>query len=101
MTLSLSTLKSVDVILWCYTLRAVWAGVRKIVSDDNRSIFVTQFASKINCQVCCQMAWVSRETSQEQEKEPFFKFFGSSFLDGFGQLSVEVTFRTTAHTAEM
>ena len=47
---------------------AVWAGVRKVPSGDNRSIFyracakfVTRFASKINHQVCRQMARVSRE----------------------------------------
>ena len=47
---------------------AVEAGMRKVASADNRSIFyracaefVTQFASKINCQVCHQMARVSRE----------------------------------------
>ena len=47
---------------------AVWAGVRKVASADNRSIsyracakFVTRFASKINRQVCRQMARVSRE----------------------------------------
>ena len=47
---------------------AVWAVVQKVASADNRSIFyhacvkfVTWFASKINLQVCCQMAWVSRE----------------------------------------
>ena len=49
-------------------VQAVWAGMQRVVSADNRSIFycacakfVTQFASKINCQVCCQMAWVLRE----------------------------------------
>ena len=47
---------------------AVGAGVRKVASADNRSIFyrasvkfVTRFASKINRQVCRQMARVSRE----------------------------------------
>ena len=47
---------------------AVEAGMQKVASADNRSIFyracakfVTQFASKINCQVCHQMARVSRE----------------------------------------
>ena len=47
---------------------AVWAVVQKVASADNYSIFycacmkfVTRFASKINHQVCCQMARVSRE----------------------------------------
>ena len=47
---------------------AVGAGARKVASADNRSIFyrvcekfVTRFASKINRQVCRQMARVSRE----------------------------------------
>ena len=31
-------------------------------------------------------------------KKPFLKFFSSSFHDGFEQLSVEATFRKTAHT---
>ena len=45
---------------------ALWAGVRKVASTDNRSIFyhtcakfVTRFASKINRQACSQMARVS------------------------------------------
>ena len=46
----------------------MWAGVRKVASGENRSIFyhacakfVTRFASKINCQVCHQMEQVWRE----------------------------------------
>ena len=47
---------------------AVWAVLRKVAFADNRSIFhhacakfVMRFASKINCQVCCQMARASQE----------------------------------------
>ena len=47
---------------------AVWAVVQKVASANNRPIlyrvcaeFVTRFASKINGQVCRQMARVSRE----------------------------------------
>ena len=47
---------------------SVGAGVRKVASVDNRSIFyracakfATRFATKINRQVCRQMARVSRE----------------------------------------
>ena len=47
---------------------AVWAVLQKVASADNHSIFshecmkfVMQFPSKINCQVCCQMARVSQE----------------------------------------
>ena len=46
---------------------AVWAVMQKVASADNRSIFyhasmkiVTRLASKINHQVCCQTAQVSR-----------------------------------------
>ena len=46
---------------------AVWAGVWKVASADNRSIFyracakfVTRFASKINRQVCHQMAGIKQ-----------------------------------------
>ena len=90
---------------------------------DNRSIFyracpkfVTQFASKINREVCRQMARVSRELkkiatrlSQDSRnalnrsrtgKNPFFNY-SSRFLNGFERLSAEAIFRTTAHTAKM
>ena len=50
------------------TFFAVWAGVQKVASADNCSIFyhvyakfVMRFASKINRQVCRQMARVSWE----------------------------------------
>ena len=47
---------------------SVWAVMQKAASANNRSIFyhafakfATQFTSKINCQVCCQMVRVSQE----------------------------------------
>ena len=52
---------------WGYIF-AVWGGVRQVASADNHSIFycacvkfITRFTSKINCQVCRQMARVSWE----------------------------------------
>ena len=54
--------------LWAEGKFAVWAGVHKVALADNRSIFycayvkyVTRFVSKINRQVCRQMARVLRE----------------------------------------
>ena len=54
--------------LWAEAKFAVWAGVHKVASANNRSIFyharvkyITRFVSKINCQVCRQMARVLRE----------------------------------------
>ena len=79
--------------------------MRKVLSADNRSIFyrvcakfVTRFASKINRQICRQVARVSREqniattlicyarhvmlqTGQQQEKTRVFKIYSSRFLD--------------------
>ena len=56
---------------------AVWAGVRKLASADNHSIFyhacvkfITRFASKINCQVCCQMMRVLREEKKLRQLLP-------------------------------
>ena len=103
--------------------------MRKVASADNRSIFyracvkfVTWFVSKINRQVCRQMAWVSWEEKKsdnfdllrkthvgltqcskpvKNRKKPVFLIYSSRFLDGFERLSAEATFRTPAHTAKM
>ena len=105
---------------------AVWAGVRKVASADNHSIFyrscvkfVTWFVSKINRQVCRQMARVSWEQKKcdnfdllhkthvgltqcskpvKNRKKPVFLIYSSRFLDGFERLSAEAT---PAHTAKM
>ena len=97
---------------------------------DNRSIFyracvkfVTRFASKINCEVCSQMARVSRELKNcdnsdllrktlarlkrcskpvKNRKNPCFNLFVQiaerirTVVD-----KKKATFRTTAHTAKM
>ena len=96
---------------------------------DNRSIFyracvkfVTRFASKINCEVCSQMARVSRELKNcdnsdllrktlarltqcskpvKNRKKTRFLIYSSRFMNGFERLSAYATFRTTAHTAKM
>ena len=70
--------------------------------------FCTTYSSfafyKIHCwvlSVVIDVTNILRETGQEKEKNPFFKIYSSTFLDGFERLSVEATFRTTGHTDKM
>ena len=106
---------------------AVWAGVRKVASADNRSIFyracakfVTRFASKIlssglssNAATFAERKKLRQLWSATQDsrnglnrsrtgKKPFFKFIRRDFwTDLNGCKSAEATFRTTAHTAKL
>ena len=106
---------------------AVWAGVRKVASTDNRSIFyrvcakfVTLFASKILSSGLSSNAasfaegkklrqlWCATQGSlnglnrSRTGKKPLFSFIRPDFwTDLNGCKSAEATFRTTAHTAKL
>ena len=109
---------------------ALSAVVGKVAFSDNHSIFyhacvkfVTRFASKINRQVCHQLARVSWEYKNcdknsdllhktnarltqcsklvKNRKKPVCLIYSSRFLDRFERLSAEATFRMPAHTAKM
>ena len=103
---------------------AVEAGMQKVASADNRSIFyracakfVTQFASKIvrsvikwrefhgNKKIALTLICYARFTQYSKpvknRKKPVFLIYSSRFLDGFEWLSAEGTFRTPANTAKM
>ena len=95
-----------------FFLRAEAAFSLGELACDNRSIFyracpkfVTRFASKINREVCRQMARVSRELkncdNRSRTGKTRFLIYSSRLLNGFERLSTKATFRTTAHTAKM
>ena len=104
----------------------VWAGVRKVASAEDRSIFhracakfVTRFASKINRHCLSsngatfagikklRQLWSATQESRNAlnqlrtGKKTVFSIYSSRFLDGSESLPAEATFRTTAHTAKM
>ena len=104
---------------------AVGAGVRKVASTDNRSIFYracakfdTRFASKINREsvvkwhefggnkkialtLICYARLAQCSKPVKNRKKPVFLIYSSRFLDRFERLSAEATFRTPANTAKM
>ena len=105
---------------------ALWAGVRKVASAEDRSIFyracakfVTRFASKINRHFLSSngasfagirklpQLWSATQESRNAlnrlrtGKKTVFSIYSSRFLDGSESLPAEATFRTTAHTAKM
>ena len=105
---------------------AVWAGMRKVASAEDRSIFyracakfVTRFASKINRHCLSsngasfagikklRQLWSATQESRNAlnrlraGKKTVFSIYSSRFLDGSESLPAEATFRTTAHTAKM
>ena len=104
---------------------AVGAGVRKVASTDNRSIFYracakfdTRFASKINREsvvkwhefggnkkialtLICYARLAQCSKPVKNRKKPVFLIYSSRFLDRFERLSAEATFRPPANTAKM
>ena len=107
-----------------FSLRAEAAFSLGELACDNRSIFyracpkfVTRFASKINPEVCRQMARkkiatilicyarLSQDSSDALNRsrtgKTRFLIYSSRLLNGFERLLTKATFRTTAHTAKM
>ena len=99
---------------------AVWAGVRKVASAENRSIFYracAKFVTRSQAKLIFRSVVKGREfrgnkkmgqlwsatqdsrnalnRSRTGKKTPFFNLFVQISPDGFELLSVEATFRTT------